>query len=67
MPFCKISQNKNGTISAEYSMEIQILKILEVKYNFKSKLLDAKQMWGTLVNGTWNGMVAQILNNVGVF
>lgn len=44
--------------------EGEILRVLESKFNFQSNFLDGKQTWGAIVNGTWVGLVKQILDKV---
>ena len=43
-------------------MELELLKLFEKKFNFHANLIDGKNDWGNLVNGSWNGIVGQVNN-----
>ncbi|KAJ6222831.1 hypothetical protein RDWZM_001376, partial [Blomia tropicalis] len=63
LPYCEIINN-NGSITVLYSLETELLKIVENKFRFHSKLIDAEQKWGSKTNGTWNGIVGLIYKRV---
>lgn len=47
------------------SIEPELLKLLEKKFNFRSSFVDGGQKWGMqLSNGTWDGIVGQVLYKV---
>lgn len=57
--------SKHNIISISGGFEIEILKALEAKYHFTSHYIDGRQMWGVRQqNGSWDGMVKQIQDNV---
>lgn len=66
LPYCEIINN-NGSITVLYSLETELLKIVENKFRFHSKLIDAEQKWGSKTNGTWNGIVGLIYKRVNFF
>ncbi len=45
-------------------MELELLKLLEKRYNFKTVFVDGYQQWGMKVNGTWTGVVGQVYYGV---
>lgn len=45
-------------------MELELLKILQKRYNFRTYFIDGHQEWGVQVNGTWTGVVGQVLYEV---
>ena len=45
-------------------MELQLLSILEKRFQFRANLIDGHQQWGMQVNGTWTGVVGQVYNGV---
>lgn len=46
---------------------MQLLNVLESKFQFKAKLIDAKGAWGIARYGRWTGVIGQILNRVNDF
>ncbi len=48
-----------------YSMDYQLLKMLQLKYNFSSRFNDEHGNWGLIdQTGHWNGSVGNVLNQV---
>ena len=45
---------------------MEMLHTAEKRYNFRSKLVDAKQIWGEMINGQWNGLIGLVSNQVRV-
>ena len=43
-----------------------MLHTAEKRYNFRSKLVDAKRIWGEMINGQWNGLIGLVSNQVRV-
>ena len=43
-------------------MELELLKLFEKHFNFHANLVDGKNDWGNVINGTWNGIVGQVAN-----
>ncbi len=76
LPFCNIlppdpifdNQFKHKTdnkIKLGYSVEFELLKLLELRFNFTSHFIDEQQDWGeNLGNGTWTGSVGRVINKV---
>lgn len=63
LPYCNIMQ-QNGQTEVKFAMETEILKILQSRFNFKSNLIDGKQVWGMFTEGRWTGVVGQVYNRV---
>ncbi len=67
-PFCTILPNKNKTshnVKMSYSMDYELLKVLQHRYNFSSYLINEQGNWGLIdQNGHWNGSVGKIINQV---
>jgi len=63
IPFCDIAKDEEtGEIRTQYSLEIQILDSLKKRFNFTAALTNANQDWGILINGSWTGVMGQVLN-----
>lgn len=67
MPYCHIERDKDGKLTARYSMEIQLLRLFAERYNFRYNLIDANQQWGMIVNGTWTGAIGQVVYGVWLY
>ncbi len=67
-PFCRIKVDKNNvTASVDgQSIEMDLLAILAVKFNFSSKLVYGGDDWGYEVNGSWSGAIGQVVNKVSI-
>lgn len=66
-PFCDIERRTepNQMISLKRSMEGELLNVLKTKYRFKISLVDGNDVWGKMFpNGTWNGMISDVINEV---
>lgn len=65
IPFCNILPSNKNKVIMGYSLEFELLKMLETRFNFKSYFIDEHNNWGIhLGNGTWSGSVGKILNEV---
>ena len=64
IPFCDIHRKENGQIEAKFSVEIELLRLLEKYFNFRSHFIDSHQVWGNIENGTWTGNVGLVYNKV---
>ena len=62
-PFCNLLR-MNGKVYAKFSMEIELLRMLERQFNFSSNLVDGQDVWGAKVNNIWNGVVGQVYYGV---
>ncbi len=48
-----------------FSAELELLKVLETLFNFRSNLIDEQRNWGiNQGNGTWTGSVGSVLKKV---
>ena len=63
LPACVISR-ENGKLVAKSGLEIELLEMLKRKYNFSTNFIDGMQEWGVIINGSWTGIINQILNKV---
>ena len=50
-----------------YSIELQLLKTLEQKFNFRSNLIDHKHDWGVRVNESWTSAIGSVQINLSQF
>lgn len=70
VPFCRLVRDEaNGEkLKARFSIEMQLLNVLEKRYFFQSNLIDARRRWG-LINraGQWTGVIGSIVNGVSLF
>ena len=61
-PFCSlIRYGEEDDLVADYSMEIQFLKLLEERYNFRAELSDGHQSPYMLLDDMWTGIETKIL------
>lgn len=63
-PYCDFTRNQNGSLTVHYGMETELLQTLAQKFNFRPSFVDGRQNWGSLLNGSWGGMMGQVLNYV---
>ncbi|XP_057377911.1 glutamate receptor ionotropic, delta-2-like isoform X2 [Daphnia carinata] len=65
LPFVEFVRNENGDITEGRGFSFEILNALMKTYNFSITIKVPKDeaYGGLLPNGTWNGMIAMILNN----
>ncbi|KZS12967.1 putative Ionotropic receptor 7e [Daphnia magna] len=65
LPFVEFLRNENGDITEGRGFSFEILNALMETYNFSITIKIPKdEAYGALLpNGTWNGMIAMILNN----
>ena len=63
MPACVVYR-ENGKLIVDSGIDVELLKMMERKYNFATKYIDGNQDWGSLINGRWTGIINQVLNNV---
>ncbi|KAJ6221968.1 hypothetical protein RDWZM_000513 [Blomia tropicalis] len=61
LPLCDLDFSDPTNLRFKHSTNAEMLNILERKYNFYSKLVFANQIWGQKVNGTWNGMIGNVV------
>lgn len=65
-PFCKFKVVDNKIIKL-YSVDFELLKVLESRFNFKANLIDAHKNFGNLVDGQhWTGVFGHVTNQVGI-
>lgn len=66
MPYCNISRDtRSGALRMHFSMEGELLQVLEQKCNFRANLVDGHQTWGMrLPNGSWTGVIGQVYSEV---
>ncbi|KAJ6221499.1 hypothetical protein RDWZM_000044 [Blomia tropicalis] len=63
LPYCYMT-SRNGTIIAEYSFELEILRIMSKYFRFRYKLIDSHLDWGMkLPNGEWTGTTGLVVND----
>ena len=65
-PYCSytVGADDGQTVIPEYSIEFELLKVMEKTINFTGQLVDAKNAWGMKVNGSWNGLIKQVFTGV---
>lgn len=65
IPFCDLNRLIKSHLKLKPSMEPEILNVLQKRYNFRAKLIDAHNIWGLAnENGSWNGLVGDVLYKV---
>ena len=45
-------------------MELELLNAMKKSFNFQYEIVDCNQIWGTYINGTWNGIIGKVLDEV---
>lgn len=63
-PFCDLDRTVPGVTKFKFSMESELLSVLQAQYNFSSNLLFANDIWGAYVNGTWTGLIGDVYYGV---
>lgn len=63
-PYCLLNIDpKKGNITTDYSIDIELLKVMMDKYNFSVRYIDGNNSWGALdENGSWVGVIGHILS-----
>ena len=63
-PYCLFSTDPvTGEVtSTDYSIDIELLKVMMERYNFSVRYIDAHNSWGAIENGKWVGVIGHILN-----
>ena len=68
MPFCHLIRNHlDGTIKfgLDYMAETYLLQMLEKRFHFYSRLIDANQIWDAKrSNGQWTGLIGYVYAKV---
>lgn len=64
MPYCIYRKASNGKYVGQYSVDLELLHILEKRFNFRSNLLHSNDNWAQIVNGSWTGVVGNIVNGI---
>lgn len=64
IPYCSFHKTPSNNIAFNYSIEFELLKVLATQYNFRFRLVDANQSYGSQVNGQWTGVVGWVHNLV---
>lgn len=61
LPYCDIVKKPSGQLVLKFSMEGELIKELEDKFNFTINLIDGNNSWGIRRNGSWTGMMKKVI------
>ena len=45
-------------------MEVELLNEMKKFLNFQYEIVNCNQIWGSYINGTWNGIIGKVLDEV---
>ena len=45
-------------------IEVELLNAMKKFFNFQYEIVDCNQTWGSYINGTWDGIIGKVFDEV---